>query len=780
MRGPDSLPPVLPIDPFIIPIQTALATARAVVVTAQPGAGKTTRVPPALVVDGPVILLEPRRVAARSIARRIAVERGWTIGREIGWQVRFERRFAPDTRLLVATEGVLTARLQQDPLLSDFRTLIIDEFHERSVHADLAIALARQAWNARTDLRIVVMSATIDAAAVARFLDDCPVIDVPGRSHPLEITYAPQQSVTAAAVEMLAATTGDVLCFLPGAFEIQRTLVELNALTDPRQVELLPLYGALDSADQDRAIVGAADGRRRVVVATNVAETSLTVPGVTAVVDSGLSKIARYDASRAIDSLSTERISQDSADQRAGRAGRLAPGQVRRLWDARDRLRRHSQPEVHRIDLSSVVLDVMAWGGHPLELDWFDRPASEALEAALALLARLGAVRDRQLTDLGREISRLPLHPRLACMLRASRGARPVARACALLSDRQLLPAGSSATTSSDLLSAVDRWAGVPPHLERAARQLEQIYRSVVDAGPAGDEIDEPGFLRAVLAAYPDRVAQRRRAGAPQVRLASGSGAVLGTESGVRDAEFLVAVDLRAQTDEPRIRIASRIEREWLVANAIDIVHTFDETAGAVRAVEVERYDALTIRERHVQPDPDEAARLLSDAWLSRGPSDEDEQLLRRVRFAGHEIDIRAAVLVASSGRRALADVDLVSGLPDDLLRTLADRAPRALTLPTGRSARLEYLDDGRVKASVKLQDAFGLLDCPRIGPRREPVLFALLAPNGRPVQLTTDLRSFWERTYPEVRKELRGRYPKHRWPENPLGPGPTGKTPAT
>jgi ATP-dependent helicase HrpB len=752
----------LPVDDFIPAITAALRDSRAVVVTAEPGAGKTTRVPPALVDDGPVILLEPRRVAARSIARRLAVERGWTVGREVGWHVRFERRFQPATRLLVATEGILTARLQQDPLLSDFHTVVIDEFHERSVHADLAIALAKQAWKARPDLRLVVMSATIDTAKVSGFLGDCPIVDVPGRMHPLDIAYTPHQSVAAAAAEMLTATGGDVLCFLPGVYEIQQVIAELRPLVDSRTVDVIPLYGGLDAAGQDRAIQGAADGTRRVVVATNVAETSLTVPGVTAVVDSGWHKVARYDAARAIDSLVTERISGDSAAQRAGRAGRTAPGTVRRLWDAHDRLRPHGEPEIHRVDLAATLLDIMSWGGHPRELEWFERPSPDALEASLALLDRLGAVRDGALTDLGRDVVRLPLHPRLGCMLRAAGGARAMARACALLSERQVPPSRTAAATSSDLLSALDRWESLPAHVGRVAQELERIYESALGRRSAA-EIPETDFRRAVLAGYPDRVAQRREPGSPRVKLATGTGAVLGVESGVRDAEFLIAVDVRAQPGEARIGMASAVERDWLQPNAIEIAHSFDSAAGVVRAVERERYDALIVRERPIPPDPHEAARLLADAWVARG---DDDQLLRRIRFAGHEIDLPAAVRAAAEGRRSLADIDLTSGIPAEVLRTLDARAPVALKLPSGRSARLEYLEDGRVKASVKLQDAFGLMATPSIGPRREPVLFELLAPNGRSVQLTTDLKSFWERTYPEVRKELRGRYPKHRWPE--------------
>ena len=357
----------LPIDPFVPAILDAARRSRAVVVTAPPGAGKTTRVPPALIDDGPVILLQPRRVAARAIARRIAEERGWTIGSEIGWQIRFERRFGVRTRLLVATEGILTARLQQDPLVSEFRTIVLDEFHERSIHADLAIALAKQAWRARDDLRIVVMSATLDAAAVAAFLDGCPVIEVPGRLHAIDITYQPGQSVSDAALDLLGATRGHVLCFLPGAPEIRRTIAEIGS-RGGRGVEVIPLHGSLDASEQDAAFrqIACERSQRRIIAATNIAETSVTVPGVTAVVDSGLHKVARYDAERAIDSLELERITGDAAEQRAGRAGRESPGVVRRLWDPRARLRPHREPEIHRVDLSAVVLDVLEWGGDQL------------------------------------------------------------------------------------------------------------------------------------------------------------------------------------------------------------------------------------------------------------------------------------------------------------------------------------------------------------------------------------------------------------------------------
>ena len=379
----------LPIDSFVPRIVDDVRRARAAVVTAAPGAGKTTRVPPALMDDGPVIVLQPRRVAARAIAARIAAERGWTLGREVGWQVRQDRKFTAATKLLVVTEGILTARMQTDPLVSDFRTIVLDEFHERSIHADVAIALAKQAWRARADLRIVVMSATLDSAAVAAFLDGCPIVEVPGRAYPLDISYTPGESVGDAVRSASLPASGSVLCFLPGAREIERAIADIRARVD-RDVDVVPLHGSLDADAQDAAI--RPSDRRRVIVATNIAETSVTVPGVTVVVDSGLHKVARYDAERGIDTLETERITADAADQRAGRAGRIAPGTVRRLWDARDRLRPHREPDIHRVDLSSAVLDIVAWGGDPRTLEWFEAPRAHAIDAALVLLERLGLI----------------------------------------------------------------------------------------------------------------------------------------------------------------------------------------------------------------------------------------------------------------------------------------------------------------------------------------------------------------------------------------------------
>jgi len=771
----------LPIDDYIPAIVAAVRGRRALILSAAPGAGKTTRVPPALAADGPVIVLQPRRVAARSMARRIAEEQGWTLGHEVGWHVRFERQFSAGTRVLFATEGILTARLQQDPLLSGFRTIVFDEFHERSIHADLGLALARQAWRARDDLRLVIMSATLQADPLAAFLDDCARIAVPGRIHPLEIDYRPAQPIAVAAAELVRQTTGSVLCFLPGAPEINRAIGDVRASVGA-EAEVLPLHGSLPGDEQDRAIAGGP--RRRVILATNIAETSLTVPGVRAVIDTGAQKVARFDPDRGIDSLELERIPADAAEQRAGRAGRLGPGRVRRLWDQPDRLRPHGEPEIHRVDLSDAVLDILAWGGDPRTFEWFDAPSPDRVDAAITLLEQLDAVRDGRVTPLGSRMKRLPLHPRLARMLLEARGIPDVALACALLSDRHA-SVRHPPTTASDLLTVVDDPRAIPPHVRDVARRLTDLARSATDGEtPAG----ATSFLRAIFTGYPDRVARRRAPGSPRFLLASGHGAVLGRESGVHDAEFIVAVDVQAgrrgEAAEATIRLASAIEPAWLAEDGrgtrglreVQVDHDVDTGTGRVRAVERELYGAIVIAERPVVVDPEVAARLLADAYRARGWSEDDTQLLRRLRFAELEVDLDTLLAAAAAGRRTIDEIDLARSLGGGG-RDLDRLAPATLTVPSGRMTRLQYQEDGAVIASVKLQELFGLAESPRLGPHGQPIVFELLAPNGRPVQTTRDLRSFWDTTYQEVRKELRARYPRHPWPEDPWTAKPTGRT---
>jgi ATP-dependent helicase HrpB len=700
----------LPIDPHLAEIvahvrgrEAANNVSRTAVIVAPPGSGKTTRVPPALAALGKTILLQPRRVAARALTRRIAAERNWTIGDEIGWQIRFERRFSRDTRLLVATEGILTARLQSDPLLSDFSVVILDEFHERSIHADLALALVKQAMDARGDLAVVVMSATIDARPVADFLGNARIFDIDARTYPIDVRY---RSMSVA--EAVRESTGDALCFLPGAREIEQTRLEIGNI----DALVLPLHGQLDVDAQERALAPAS--RRRVILATNVAETSLTVEGITEVIDSGLHKVMRYDSETGVDHLVTERISLDSADQRAGRAGRTAPGRATRLWDARDLLRPHREPEIHRVDLASAMLDIIAWGGDPRTFPFFERPSSERLEAALSLLEQLG---------IDPELRRYPLHPRLARLIIAANGDELAVRIAAALSEGVRLR--RSETTESDAFALADD----------APRE---IVRELMRLAPKG----RGNLLKAIFSAYPDRVAMRREPRSPRLLLASGTGAVLAKESGVREGEFLVALELAGSgTGEALVRAASIVEREWLKPTRVEKVHVLTN-AGRVRAIERLWYGALPLGERNAEVDPLEEARLLAEANKPRV----DPQTQRRIAFAGTD-------------------------------RNLDRLAPLAIALPSGRNAKLDYRDDGSVFAAVKLQELFGLAETPRLGPKQTPVTFELLAPNGRPVQITRDLRSFWNNTYPEVRKELRGRYPRHPWPDDPWNATPTHRT---
>ncbi len=768
----------LPIDPHLDTIRDLARRHRAVVVVAPPGAGKTTRVPPALAEDGPVIVLQPRRLAARSLARRIAAERGWTLGEEAGWHVRFDRRFSAGTRVLVATEGILTARLQSDPLLTGFRTIIVDEFHERSLHADLALALARQAWLVRDDLRIVVMSATLDAEPVGAFLGGAVVVRIEGRQFPVTVEYAPGLEPADAIRAELAREGGHVLVFLPGVPEIARAARALAGSPTLRGARIVQLSGRSSPEEQDDAL--APSPARRVILATNVAETSITVPGVTAVIDSGLHKVPRLDVAAGIDRLETERISLDSADQRAGRAGRTAPGRAIRLWDPRDVLRPHREPEIERVDLASPVLEVLAWGGHPESFEWFEAPPPAAIAAAMALLRLLGAVLGDRMTPLGDLLRRLPVPPRLARVLVASGGSPLAVAACTVLSERYS-PPGPLPSGASDVVARADQLGQATPAIRRANEEIAAATRRVLDdrkfaAGVAAARVvgenDESVVRRALLAGFPDRLARRRAAGSPRVLLASGRGGVLDRQSVVVDGEFLLALDVaageRGPGSEALVRLASRVERSWLPPTHRAVEHRFDPATGAVVAVAVERVYELTIAERVVTADPASAFALLVAAFVARGVTPDQLPIAARLRFAGIDVDLDAIAQVACAGRTTLPALTISASIGHETRRELARLAPETLGLPSGRSAKLVYRDDGTVVASVKLQEVFGLADSPKVGARGDAVVFELLAPNGRPVQTTRDLRSFWNRTYPEVRKELRPRYPRHPWPEDP------------
>ena len=877
------LPP-LPIDALLPELLAALRSRSAAVVKAPTGAGKTTRVPPALLeagiagagdAGGRVLVTEPRRLAARAAARRMAHERrseGWELGGVVGYQVRFDHRATADTRLVVMTEGVLLQRLQGDPFLEGVSVLVFDEIHERSLQLDLALAMARRVQReVRPDLKLVAMSATLDPGPVAAFLGEprpgeprpgdagaaAPVIESEGRLHPVEVQYsgagdsrrrgtqthprsrrAIAARAAAGAREMLAETSGDVLVFLPGVGEIRATEDELGDLTS-RGVDVLPLFGNLPPERQD-AVLSPSD-RRKVVLATNVAETSVTVPGVTAVVDTGLARQLRFDPSSGLDRLDLGRISRASADQRAGRAGRERPGIALRLWSEAEHrgLPERETPEIRRVDLAAPVLQLMAWGeSDPADFGWFEAPSAEALDTARELLNRLGATDPHGVTAEGRRLARLPVHPRLARLL--SEGHRrgvteDAALAAAILSERDPVraergPEATAPTPSfSDLLDRVEAVAAfgrsgrIPRH--PPGRFLKGAARFVLDArkqlvGLADRELEDSeekpvrdrearteALTRALLAAFPDRLCRRRGPRDRRALMVGGGGVVLARESAVTEPELFLALDLDAGTPgihaEALVRHASGVERPWLPEERLTTTTEteLDPERGRAIAFRRTRWHDLVIEEREVPAPPEEAARVLAEAAaedLERAlPLDDPAvaSFLDRLRslarwrpelelptFTDRELEKLLPALAA--GRRSFAELRnapllevLEGSLSFEQRQALEREAPERLRVPSGSRMRLDYTPGKPPVLAVRIQELFGLTETPKVAGGRVPVRLHLLAPNYRPQQVTQDLASFWENVYPQVRKELAGRYPKHAWPEDPLTAKPTRRT---
>jgi ATP-dependent helicase HrpB len=881
------------------------------VLVAPPGSGKTTLVPPALRAAGAgggqrIVMLEPRRIAARAAARRIAEQGGWRLGAEVGYQVRFERRASAATGILVVTEGILVQMLQADPFLEGVGVLIFDEFHERSLAADLSLAMARRVQReVRPDLVLIAMSATLDPGPLAAFLGGCPVIAAEGRQHPVEIVYLDERRVAPAPTagerscsslvadgvrRALAATAGDVLAFLPGVGEILRTADALADLGARQDLAVLPLYGDLPPERQDEVLRPA--DRRRVVLATNVAESSITVEGVSAVVDSGLARRLRYDPAAGIDRLELARISRAAADQRAGRAGRQGPGLCLRLWPAREQAARppHETPEIARVDLAGPALQLLAWGETDLAaFGWFEPPAADSLAAALRLLARLGALHQggeggAGLTGLGRRMARLPVHPRLGRLLLEGErlGApRDAALLAALLAERDPFvrpprrraapgrpgerPAPAAHVSRSDLLDRIDalqRWeaagareglgerglaergpgergpgergpgepgagTGAPGSLNpaaarfvlRARDQLAELTklagreRGAAAAGTsAGPGSDPPGtaegrdgaLLRSLLAAYPDRLARRRAPHDPRALMVGGRGVRLAEQSAVTAAELFLCVEIApgsgGQQAEDLVTLASEVAPAWLPAERLRVTveMEFDPARERVAAWRRTRYEDLLLDEREVPPpDPESAAALLAAAAAARLPAalplDEPEvaAFLARARCLADWLPelvlprlddeaIAALLPELARGRRSFAELrraplleHLRGALTRAQLAALDREAPERLAVPSGSRIRLLYEVGKPPVLAARIQELFGLAETPRIAAGRVPVLLHLLAPNLRPQQVTADLRSFWENTYPQVRRELQGRYPRHAWPQDPWNAPP-------
>ncbi len=767
--------PVLPVDVILPEMIASLKRSPNLVVEAPPGAGKTTRVPPALleIVSGEVVVLEPRRIAARLAARRVAWEMGEPVGQTIGYQVRFEEAVSSRTRVRFVTEGVLTRRLLSDPNLKGVGAVVLDEFHERHLESDLALALLKRLQQTRPELRLIVMSATLDTSQVAEYLGGCPVLRSEGRLFEVSIRHLPYSAKSLEAqltdaLDLLIAEqpSGDVLAFLPGAAEIRRAMRESQTVARRANLLVLPLHGDLSPAEQDRAIMPAE--QRKVILATNVAESSVTVEGVNAVIDSGLARIATYSQWTGLPTLHVGRVSKASATQRAGRAGRTAPGRVLRLYGIEDYQRRpeHDAPEIARSDLSQLCLALRAMGIE--DLQWLDAPPEAAWQSAEALLDRLGATEERVL-----ELARYPLHPRLSRILIAAMERGVGEDGCVAAA---LLGSGAR-SEKNDLLAAIDADQDY-----RTRQQVEQLRRI---ARPARQkEHNDDALLMSVLAGFPDRVA-RRRAGNQVLLSTGGSAEVAGDPPRY---EFMVAVDAEDRKDKPLplIRMTARIEPEWLIELFPDQVREksgveWNRQGERVEAVSALLYDELVIQEsRGAAPDAEAAAELLAQKALEAGVDrfvdrEAVDEFVARVQFAGFEPpDIPQALKDLCRGLRSFSELknaaaNLVSLLEQTMVaRRLEQVAPTRIRLANGRQTKVHYEAGKPPWIASRLQDFFGMRETPRIGPEQTPVVVHLLAPNQRAVQTTSDLAGFWERLYPQVRRELMRRYPRHSWPERP------------
>ncbi|MHC4875471.1 MAG: ATP-dependent RNA helicase [Planctomycetota bacterium] len=884
----------LPIDDVLPPLLGALQASDSAVLKAPTGAGKTTRVPPALLdsgvcASGAIIVVQPRRLAARTAARRMAGERNCRVGDEVGCIVRFESRVSPASQVIVMTEGVLLRRLQSDPFLEGVAAVVFDEFHERNLNSDLALAMTRRVQQTvRPELKIVVMSATLDPEPVATYLGGCPHIESEGRLHPVDVEYLKRpdrrelpEVVHDGLHRAVQRTDGDVLVFLPGVGEIKRTARRIEPMAREFDLAVHELYGDLPPEKQDAALWPGQ--KRKVVLSTNVAETSVTIQGVTVVVDSGQARTMRFDAATGLDRLELGSISLASADQRAGRAGRLQPGWCLRLWDeGSNRVRPATEtPEVRRVDLSGPVLQLMAWGETDVRaFPWYEPPGEAAIEQAEELLERLGAIDQTGVTDLGRRLVRLPVQPRIGRLLLEGQRldcVESAAMTAAMLSERDPFlrtsgarsgsgagrqsakgpPKGKKARRrhasssgrgsgasvegkgdrggeESDIvvrvraLQAFDEHGttkfsfgevnvGAARFIHRTQQQLMRELGASVDSragheelpmdAPSGGDVwdailgcaapeSDEALMQALLAAFPDRLVKRRGPRESRGVLASGRGVRLAPQCSVTDAELLLAIDVDAGRSEALVRKASAIRREWLPAELLRTVTEsfFHPSQKKVVAKRRTYWDQLVLDETGVAVSPNEetAEVLFNEAvanWSRVFPQDNAEltAFVNRVSFlrewmpelqlpdTGAEFQqelLRNFCLTRLSFAELQSArwLEAIKGRFDWQQVTALEReAPEKIELPGGRRFRLEYAPGKPPILAVKIQDAFGLMDTPRLASGRVPVLMHLLAPNNRPQQITDDLASFWQNGYPQVRKDLRGRYPKHAWPENPM-----------
>ena len=836
---------ILPIDEFLPQIVAQLTEHGSLVLTAQPGAGKTTRVPPGILLAGilpahapRILVLQPRRIAAKAVAARIAEERGWKLGEEVGFQVRMEKRITSNTALRIMTEGILARQLLDDPALDKVGAVILDEFHERSIHSDLTLAMLRQVRQTiRPDLLILVMSATLDAQKVADFLDGAPVLNVPGRLFPVRTVYRSgidgrlEDRVISAVREALEAENkGHILVFLPGAGEINRCAAAAKALPDARNCKVLTLHGSMP-LDLQVAVLKPSH-ERKIIFSTNIAETSLTIDGVTVVIDSGMVRQASFDAQRGIDRLDLIQISKAAANQRMGRAGRTAPGLSVRLWGELQtkHLKDFEIPEIMRVDLAQSMLTLYAWDRHgPHGFDFFEKPPAERMEAAVELLRELGALEliadGLRLTEVGKQLLQLPLHPRIGRLLLAAKenGSGALgAIVAALVSERDILSAqrdpGARTSGESDILIRVLALAqrhntaqsgtamfdsGGAYRVRTVADELGRIIGVTIDVAMIERRADFAEIGELLLRAYPDRVCRRRENDSMRAVMVGGRGVRMGPGSAVLRAPLFVAVDIQASNTpgDAIVHLASAISRAQLqrmYPEAIREEKTVEISDGRILAYRKVLYRDLVLEQfADSQSDPEQiqevAAEYIAEHLAEFMQRDADLRRLcgrlEMLRKAMPDKNIPQispagiAALLASGNidgaalRKVIAGNGLAgvieASLDYTITRLLAAGAPEQLELPNGRHAALEYRDDGTAVLSVRLQDLFGFQDTPKIANGRVPVLLEILGPNYRPVQITHDLAGFWAGSYALVRKDLRARYPKHAWPENPAHAAP-------
>jgi len=840
--------PTLPILEALPALRAALANGRSAVLEAPPGAGKSTVVPLALLEepwarDRKLLMLEPRRLAARAVAERMAATLGERVGETVGYRMRLDTRVGPRTRIEVVTEGVLTRMLQSDAALDGVAAVIFDEFHERSLQADLGLALCLDARQTlELDLRLLVMSATLDGAAVAGLMDAATVITSQGKMFPIETRYlgkgfpalpgdpdSPERLTVLAIRRALRESEGDILVFLPGPGEIRRVQHMLAAAEEIalQGTEIFALYGDLSTIEQDLALRHAPNAPRRVILATNIAETSLTLPRIRVVVDSGLVRRAIFDPVTGMSRLETRRISRASAEQRAGRAGRVAPGVCYRLWSegAQRSLAAYTPAEILEADLAPLALDLARWGTvDATVLRWLDAPPAAMLAAARTLLQQLGALDSRgQLTAHGRALVEWPAHPRQAhLMLTAAAQGKPRlgAQLAALLGERDLLRRGNQTSSDpgsdSDILTRLDVLEGrASGQLEVDRVTLDRVRRS---AAQFEKRLAKENIPRTVMAdldtggllacAWPDRIGQRRAGGEGRYLLANGRGAAFVAADGLARSEYIIALDLDDRNREARILLAAAIDREMLMRAAGGRMQREREVGwssvdDSVVARDVQRLDALLIEEKNLPRIPEEFAipamlQGIRTMGLACLPWDiETRTFQARVELARHHNERYAAEwpafddetlcatlqdwlapwLEGVTRRSHLARLPLFEALRYRLgaaCRSLDELMPTHITAPTGSRIRIDYLDDLAPCASMRMQEVFGMASTPRIAAGSLAVTFKLLSPAQRPLQVTADLASFWRNAYTEVRKDMRGRYPRHYWPEDPLLAEPT------